>query len=84
MLFFVTHFLTNFGFSWPFFGTFFMQFGITFDRKTLYSPENWLRNVSKHKNIKKKKKKNQGCSSYKKNCEQTSEVGSYLTSPHTE
>ena len=57
MLFFVTHFLTNFGFSWPFFGTFFMQFGITFDRKTLYSPENWLRNVSKHKNIKKKKKK---------------------------
>ena len=56
MLFFVTHFLTNFGFSWPFFGTFFMQFGITFDRKTLYSPENWLRNVSKHKNIKKKKK----------------------------
>ena len=43
---------------------FFMQFGITFDGKTLYSPENWLKDVSKHKNT--FFKKNQGCSSYRK------------------
>ena len=83
MLFFVcltSHFLTNVGFSWPFLALVFMRFGVTFDRKTLYNPENQPKNVSKYKNKIIIQSIIQGCSSYrKKNYEQKNEGWSYLT-----